>query len=393
MSHAVSIPILVFNSGASSLKFSLYVVSQQHEHPVIIGELTGLGLAQSRIRIWEQEHWVVDDGVTLRHHTDAVQAVLTALDQRSHPRPQVIGHRFVSGGPQYFNPIRVDPTFRANILQNIHFAPLHLPAAVAVLDAVTLHFPGVPQVVCFDTTFHRDMPEEAARLPLPESLWQAGIRKYGFHGLSYEWIVRQVTPVPSRLVVAHLGNGASVAAIRQGRSLDTTMGLTPAGGVMMGTRSGDLDPGVLLYLMQALDYTAPQVDQMVNQESGLLAVSGVTADMVTLLAQGGQNPRVAQAVAMFAYSVRKAIAAMTASLEGLDMLVFTGGIGEHAAPVRAQICRSLQFLGIDLDPTANTSNAAIISTPSSMVSVRVIPTEEDRVVARHSFEIATSGRL
>jgi acetate kinase len=250
---------------------------------------------------------------------------------------------------------------------------------------VTARFPSLPQVACFDTAFHRPMPEVAQRFPLPRDLWHEGIRRYGFHGLSYEYIVATLgAAAHGRLMIAHLGNGASLAAVHHGQPLDTSMGLTPTGGVMMGTRSGDLDPGVLIHLMRAKSYDANQLDELVNHQAGLFGVSGLSPDMKTLLEQREREPHAAQAVELFCYQLRKHIGALTAVLGGLDTLVFTGGIGERAAPVRWEVCQGLGYLGIDLDPQQNAVHAEVISTPQSACTVRVVPTNEDLMIARHT---------
>jgi len=243
----------------------------------------------------------------------------------------------------------------------------------------------MPQVACFDTAFHRPMPEVAQRYPLSRDLWDQGVRRYGFHGLSYEYIVSTLgAAARGRLVIAHLGNGASLAAVLNGRPLDTTMGFTPAGGLMMGTRSGDLDPGVLIHLMREKGYDWNQVDELVNNQAGLLGVSGISSDMKTLLEQRDRAPHAAQAVELFCYELRKHIGAMAAVLGGLDTLVFTGGIGEHAADVRREVCAGLAYLGIGLDTQKNRANAEIISSPESPCMVRVVPTNEDLMIARHT---------
>jgi acetate kinase len=279
----------------------------------------------------------------------------------------------------------VDAQLLADLRRLVAFAPLHLPSAIQGIEAVAARFPGLPQVACFDTAFHSGMPEVAQRFPLPRDLWQEGIRRYGFHGLSYEYIVATLgSAALGRMVIAHLGNGVSLAAVHDGQPRDTTMGFTPAGGLVMGTRSGDLDPGVLTYLMHARNYDADQIEDLVNEQSGLLGVSGISPDMKTLLEQREREPRAAQAVEIFCYQLRKHIAAMSAVLGGLDTLVFTGGIGERAAPVRWEVCLGLAHLGIEVDPERNSAHAEVISTSSSGCKVRVIPTNEDLMVARHT---------
>ncbi len=270
----------------------------------------------------------------------------------------------------------------------IPFAPLHLPEEIRAIKDVADHFPGLPQAVCFDTAFHRRMPELARRFPLPRALWDDGVRRYGFHGISYEYIMQTLgEPAPARVIIAHLGNGASMAAVRDGVPIDTTMGFTPAGGFMMGTRSGDLDPGVPVYLLKEKGYDAARLDRLMNRESGLLGVSGVTADMKKLLEIRNSNPDARQAVAMFCYQLRKSVGALAAALGGLDLLVFTGGIGERAAAVRWTVAAGLEHLGIRLDQRRNDAHADTISSPGSSCIVRIIPTNEDLMIARHTSRL------
>jgi acetate kinase len=270
----------------------------------------------------------------------------------------------------------------------IPFAPLHLPAEIAAIEAIAARMPDRPQVVCFDTAFHRDLPDVARRLPLPRAAWDAGIRRYGFHGLSYEYVLEQVGGAAAgRLVMAHLGNGVSLAAVRDGKPIDTTMGLTPTGGLMMGTRTGDIDPGALVHWMRAHDADVDALARLVDHESGLRGVSGGTSDMQALLDARATSAPAAEAVALFCWIARKHVGAMAASLGGLDTLVFTGGIGEHAAPVRAEICAGLEHLGVEIDPERNAANAASIGRPGRPCAVRIVPTDEDRMIARHTHAV------
>jgi acetate kinase len=321
-------------------------------------------------------------------HRAAVDAVFDVVATLGLPRPEAVGHRLVHGGPAHAAPERLDARLFERLRALIPFAPLHLPSELAVIEAVAARFPDLPQVVCFDTAFHRSMPELAQRLPLPGTLWDLGVRRYGFHGLSYEYVLGALGPGRSgRLIIAHLGNGASLAAIRDGQPCETTMGLTPTGGLMMGTRSGDLDPGVLLYLLGQSGYDRARLNRLVNQEAGLLGVSGTSPDMKTLLAARGKDPGAALAVRMFCYHVRKHIGALAAVLGGLDMLVFTGGIGERAAPVRREVCDGLEHLGVRLDPERNDAHADPISAAGIRCTVRVIPTNEDLMIARHTHAL------
>jgi acetate kinase len=268
----------------------------------------------------------------------------------------------------------------------VHFAPLHIPAALSLIEAVEKAYSGVPQFACFDTVFHATMPELASRYALARELYDEGMRRYGFHGLSYESIVRQLgTELPRRAVIAHLGNGASLAAVSDGRSIDTSMGLTPTGGIPMGTRSGDLDPGVVLYLTRQKKLHADALESLLNHEAGLKALSRGHSDMRDLEKAAEQGDEAAQqAIDIFCYDIRKFVASYAAALEGLDMLVFTGGIGEKSAVVRASVCNALHFLGVHLDGAANEKNAPTISTAQSVVRVRVIKSEEDLQIARHT---------
>jgi len=261
-------------------------------------------------------------------------------------------------------------------------APLHVPVQLEVARAARARLPGIPHVACFDTAFHRAMPEIAQRLPVPEALWERGVRRYGFHGLSYEYVLSTLgAPPPSRVLMCHLGAGASMAAVRDGRPVDTTMSFTPSAGLMMATRSGDLDPGLLLHLMREDRLDAEALDRLVNRASGLLGVGG-TPDMRTLVERRDADPRAARAVEMFCHVARRHAGAMAATLGGLDVLVLTGGIGEHSPEVRAGICDGLEHLGVALDPHANAANAPVISAPGAACEVRVVPTDEDLVIAR-----------
>jgi acetate kinase len=284
------------------------------------------------------------------------------------PVPSAIGHRVVHGGPQLRQHCLItDSVLRQLVAANV-FAPLHTPAALSVIRFAQEHFPDLPQAACFDTAFHAALPEVARVLSIPKEFQSEGLQRYGFHGLSCESIVRQLgDDLPGRLVIAHLGNGASVTAVKDGKSIDTSMGLTPTGGVIMGTRSGDLDPGVLLYLMREKKFDAAKLEELVDHRSGLMGISGIGSDMRRLHQAAASNADARLAIQMFCYSVRKQVAAMIAALEGVDLIVFTGGIGEHDEEVRAEICDGLSWFGIG--------------------SVRVFTSQEDEQIARHTWEL------
>ena len=310
-----------------------------------------------------------------------------AIEQavRGFGRVDVASHRIVHGGTGHAAPERVTPQLLVALRTLVPLAPLHLPAALAGIDALSTHFPALPQVACFDTAFHRRMPAVAQRLPLPRALRAKGIQRYGFHGLSYEYVVATIGAATlGRAVIAHLGNGASLAAVRDGLPVDTTMGFTPTGGLMMGTRSGDLDPGVLVHLLAHEGFDAGAIERLVDHESGLLGVSGTTSDMKALLETRATEPHAAEAVELFCYVLRKHIGAFAAVLDGIDTLVFTGGIGERAAPVREETCRSLEHLGIRIDRERNARHDPIISAPGSACTVRTVRTDEDLMIARHT---------
>lgn len=298
-----------------------------------------------------------------------------------------IGHRIVHGGPKYSQPQRVTPQMLADLQGMQAFDPQHLPEEILLMQAFAGAFPDLPQVACFDTAFHHDMPRVAALLPIPRQYEAQGVRRYGFHGLSYTFLMGELARVggaetaQGRIILAHLGNGASLAAVHRGKPVDTSMGFTPASGVMMGTRSGDVDPGLFPYLARTQQMEAQAFDDMVNFKSGLLGVSETGSDMADLLALEAMDVRAAEAVALFCYQVKKCIGAFAAALGGVDQLVFAGGIGEHSAIVRARICDGLDFLGIDIDPQRNGTQQPVISSDDGRVPVRIIRTDEERVIA------------
>ena len=387
--------ILCLNAGSSSLKFAVYehkaAAAGGDESRLVAGAVERIGLKEGRFRLNDDDAAATETAGEYPDHATAVHAVFDALERRGLSALDAVGHRLVHGGAEHTAPERVNARLLEALRGLVPLAPLHLPSELSVMEAVTARFPALPQVACFDTAFHHRMPELARRLPLPRTLWDAGIRRYGFHGLSYEYIVWRLGPAArGRTIIAHLGNGASMAAVRDGMPVDTTMGLTPAGGFMMGTRSGDLDPGIAIYLLRGKSYDADRLERLVNNESGLLGVSGSSPDMKTLLERRDREPAAAQAVSMFCYQLRKSIGAFAAALGGLDLLVFTGGIGERAAPVRWEACQGLEHLGLQLDHERNTAHADTVSRPDSRCMVRVIPTDEDLMIARHTLVALSS---
>jgi acetate kinase len=383
--------ILCLNSGSSSLKFALYRIGDGEEVQISQGAAEVNDGQISRLWIHTPQKKIEKARNEISSHSTLLNALSIELKQLGLPHPDAVGHRLVHGGPHHAAPEQVTEKLLRELGSLIPFAPLHLPEEIAGIEAIISNFGNLPQVACFDTAFHRSMPEVVQRFALPRALLDEGIRRYGFHGISYEYIMQILGAAPpSRLIIAHLGNGASMAAVKDGNPLDTTMGFTPAGGFMMGTRSGDLDPGIILYLLNEKHFSANQIADLVNNQSGLVGVSGIS-DMKMLLERRETSSDAAMAVQMFCYQLRKQIGAFAAALGGLDLLVFTGGIGEKAAPVRWETCGGLQHLGIKLERERNDANADLISTDDSECVVRVIPTNEDLMIARHTYNLVFSS--
>jgi acetate kinase len=386
--------VLTINSGSSSIKFSLYVLGET-ERLALKGELARIGLSQGFFQAKDHEgHQLTAQELDLPDHGAALQTLYAWLQGHEIGKElHGVGHRLVHGGPAHVKPQLVSSALIEDLNQLIPLAPDHLPDEIKGLEAVHQLFPDLPQVACFDTAFHRSMPEVAQRFALPGPLYHEGLRRYGFHGLSYEYILQELAqeagaPAASgRLIVAHLGNGASMAAIKDGKSLDTTMGLTPAGGLVMSTRVGDLDPGVIVYLLREKGMTPAEVNNLINHQAGLLGISGISGDMHDLLAQEGAKADASLAVGIFCYQARKFVGALAAALSGLDTLIFTGGIGENSATIRARICEPLEFLGIRLDRGLNEGHSPVISRKDSMVTVRVMKTNEELMIARHTRDL------
>lgn len=380
--------VLTLNAGSSSLKFALFR-GDEPQHRWVWGVLDRIGTERATLSVEDSsgEH-VERSGLPVTNHAGALDALLTHLAEAlPEHRPDAAGHRVVHGGPRYREAAVVDGAMLAELRRIVPLAPHHLPAEIAMMELLAARFPEMPQVAHFDTAFHRGMPREATVLPIPRRYEAEGVVRYGFHGLSYAYLMEELRRVAGaeadgRVILAHLGNGASMAAVRGGRSVDTSMCFTPAAGLVMSTRSGDLDPGVVSYLARREGMSADRLDRLINRESGLLGVSELSSDMRDLLELEERDQRAAEAVSLFCYQARKFIGAYAAALGGVETLVFSGGIGEHAAAVRARICEGLEFLGIRLDEGRNASHDGVISAADAKVTVRVIRTDEEAMLAR-----------
>jgi acetate kinase len=377
--------ILVLNSGSSSLKFGVYSAVSGDPRPTYRGEIESIGGGEGKIWVKDGAGKTVEQkSQTFAQQWDAAEAIAETLSKLKLTKFDGIGHRVVHGGPSLTAHQRITPEVLRTMELASAFAPLHMPAALELIRQMEWRFPGVPQFACFDTAFHTTMPEAAARLPLPQQLWDAGIRKYGFHGLSCESILHALLPsVPQKVIVAHLGNGASVTAILNGKSVDTTMGLTPTGGIVMGTRPGDLDPGVMLFLLRTNTSDTEGLAKLVDKRSGLLGISGKSSDMRELHEAERDDPRARLAIEMFVRAAKKAIGGFIALMGGVDVLVFTGGIGEHDAEIRGKICAGMEIFHLQLDSDENDKNARDIGSLESEISVLVIESDEDGQIARH----------
>jgi len=387
--------LLTLNTGSSSLKAALYQGERGDAQALTI-HAERIGHADARIWIAAADKaTLLDEQRDLVDHAAALDALFSWLhDKYPELALDAVGHRLVHGGSRYRDPQRITAEMVTALHDLVPIDPEHLPQALAAIEVVTRGYPALPQVACFDTAFHQQMPSVARIYPLPREYRDAGLIRYGFHGLSYEYIMamlRDIDPVAAngRVIIAHLGSGASMVAVRDGVGRDTTMGFTPTGGLVMGTRTGDLDPGVLLYLLTNHGLDAAALSELVNKRSGLLGVSGTSGDMRDLLDRADTDPQARIAIDLFCYTARKYIGALAAVLGGVDTLVFTGGIGERAAPVRESICAELAFLGVTLDAERNAAHAPIISHAAGAVTIRVLPTDEDLMIARHTAQVVS----
>jgi len=391
--------VLAINSGSSSLRFTLFKAGESLAQ-ILTGKFERIGLPDAALSFRDVLANQQDERrIDAPNHVACVPLLVELLEKTAGDNSvSAIGYRVVHGGPRYREPQRVDEAMLEELRRISFFAPNHLPSAILLMEDLAAKFPKVPQIACFDTAFHHSMPRVAKLLPIPRRYEAKGVQRYGFHGLSYANLMEELsrlgdpTATTGRAILAHLGNGASMAAVRDGKSMDTSMGFTPAAGLMMSTRSGDLDPGLVAFLGRSEQMTETQFDRMIHHESGLLGVSEISSDMRDLLARERTDVRAAEAVALFCYQAKKWIGSFAAALGGLDTLVFAGGIGEKAPVIRTRICEGLGFLGIELDEARNTGNASLISTDSGRVAVRVVRTDEELMIARSAIRVLGLGR-
>jgi acetate kinase len=395
----VSDAILVINAGSSSIKFSLFLERSSELTPGVRGQIEGLYTKAHFVAkapdgaVNAEKSW--PDGFTLGHDGALDHLIGHLRSELAGDRLIGIGHRVVHGGLAYTQPVRVDAQVLKELEAFVPLAPLHQPHNLAPIRRVLQRSPELPQVACFDTAFHRSQPDVAQMYALPADLRQAGVMRYGFHGLSYEYIASVLSDIDPRAaagrsVVLHLGNGASMCALEAGRSIASTMGFTAVEGLPMGTRSGSLDPGVILYLMDQKGMDARAIESLIYNQSGLLGVSGVSSDMRTLLASA--DPRAGRAVDLFVYRIGRSLGSLAAALGGIDAIVFTAGIGENAPLIRSRVCRGAAWLGVELDEAANAQGRRRISTASSRVAAYVIPTNEELMIARHTQRLLGASK-
>ncbi len=390
--------VLAINAGSSSIRFALYDVTE----PLLRrrrGKIERIGLPGTTLAVdapagARAQSRAIDAG----DHSGAAAALIDWLEEAQLlVAVKAVGHRVVHGGPRHSAPARIDDELLQALRGLKNYSAEHLPVAIGLIERFRQRLPDVPQVACFDTTFHRDLPRVAQLLPIPRRLHEKGIRRFGFHGLSYAFLMEELERVAGpdasrgRVILAHLGNGSSLAAVRDNQSVDTTMSFTPAGGVPMSTRSGDLDPGLAWYLAHSENMSPEAFHAMVNHESGLLGISETSSDLRDLLSREAVDVRAAEAIALYCYQVCKSIGAFAAALAGLDTLVFSGGVGENAPVIRQRICERLGFLGVALDDRRNTENEAVLSADASTVTVRMIRTYEEAMIARATLRLQPSA--
>ncbi len=388
--------ILTVNGGSSSIKFALFETGSLSR--IFSGRIEGIGLPKGSFTLkGPNKTDNFSQPIAVPDYAAAVKVLMSRIGLRiPHDQLAAVGHRVVHGGPKYWEPQLITPKMIAELHQMSPFDPEHLPGEILLTKTIQRLFPKLRQFACFDTAFHHDLPRVAQLLPIPRRYNKKGVRRYGFHGLSCEFLIHELArragakAAKGRVILAHLGNGASITAAHNGKSMDTSMSFTPTAGLVMSTRTGDLDPSLALYLLQTENMSAQQFQDMVNHESGLLGVSEISSDTRDLLAREKKDVRAAEAMALFCYQIRKYICAMAGALEGLDTLVFAGGIGENAVEIRERICAGLGFLGVKLDARKNKSRADIISAKGGRVAVHVIKTDEEWIIARTVRRLLTS---
>jgi acetate kinase len=390
--------ILTINGGSSSIKFALFEADNSLRR-ILEGAIERIGLSEPTMRVRglnREDNFARH--VTAPNHTVAASVLMDWIEELGgRDAVTAVGHRVVHGGPRYSEPRRITPELLEELRRLSPFDPEHMPEEILLIEAFHRRFPQLPHVACFDTAFHHELPRVARMLPIPRRYEAQGVRRYGFHGLSCAFLMGELARLAGtdaaqgRVILAHLGNGASLTAVRDGKSVDTSMSFTPTAGVPMSTRSGDLDPGLLWYLARTEKMNTKQFNEMVTFQSGLLGVSETSSDMRDLLDREAQDVRAAEAVALFCYQVKKWIGAFTAALGGLDTLVFAGGIGENAPAVRARVCDGLQFLGIELEEGRNNANEGVISAQGGRVAVRVTHTDEEQIIAKSVRRVLGHG--
>jgi len=389
--------VLTINSGSSSIKFSIYRVGRE-EALLRRGGLEGIGRASGRLTVDGEGAVALRREAVLPSHAEALGEIFSWLRESGlEGAIDVVGHRVVFGGESHTMDEVVTEGLVAGLKRLCPFAPNHLPHEILAIETVARRLPGVRQVACFDTAFHRALPEVARSYALSGGITRKGVRKYGFHGLSYEYIMEELERISlseaeGRVIIAHLGHGSSMAAVMGGRCVDTTMGLTPSGGLVMSTRTGDIDPGVIIYLLTELGMEAGEVNDAINKRGGLLGLSGVSADMSELLASEGTDAGARLAIDVYCYQARKFVASLASAMGGVDTIVFTAGIGENSPQVRARIMKGLEFIGVELDHALNEAGGAVVSTEQSRAVVRVMKTNEELLIARRAGALIRGGR-
>ena len=390
--------ILAINSGSSSLKFSVYEIGES-EKLIIRGSIDRIGLGDSIFQVAKPLNPnLIEKDIELPNHEAAFKVLFNCLEKNELSKKiDAVGHRLVNGGSSFTEHHLITPQLTSTLKRISYLAPDHLSQQIKGIETVSNLYPNLNQVACFDTVFHREMPKEAKMFALPRELWDEGVMRYGFHGLSYEYIMQEhdkevgSSGVNGRIIIAHLGNGASMVAVKNGKGVDTTMGFTPTGGLMMSSRSGDLDPGIIAYLLEEKEITSRKLNEMINNKSGLYGVSGISSDMKELLEKEAENPNAADAINLFCYQAKKYLGAMASVLGGVDSIIFTGGIGENSPEIRKRICNDLLYLGIQFDLSQNETNSSTISIAGAPTTVRVIKTKEELMIARHTNRIINNS--